>query len=255
MVTICLANHKGGTGKTSLSINLGTYFARKKLKVLLIDMDPQGHVAPGIGVEVGYNDRSMADILSNQEDITTVIQKTPVKNLDIAPANIRLSLVNETLYNSFKRERRLMKSMDSIYKNKTYNLVIIDCPPSLGPLVENTLMVADYCLIPCEPSSRSIDGLADFILKMKEVREGALDDNWNIVLSRVKKAARLTNEVIEEKLSDYKDRILKTKIYERESINQAQMAGIPVFDFPRGQLASENFTKFGKEVSLQCRIK
>ncbi|MBF0319850.1 MAG: ParA family protein [Nitrospirae bacterium] len=255
MVTVCLANHKGGTGKTSICINMGAYFAKKKTKTLIIDMDPQGHVAPGLGIEVGYDDRSIADVLSNQEDITTIIAHSHIKGLDVAPSNIRLSLVNETLYNSFKRERRLRKAMDKIYKDKTYDIVIIDCPPSLGPLVENTLMVVDYCIIPCEPSSRSIDGLADFILKLKDVREGELDSKWNIVMSRVKKSARLTNEVIDEKLSEYKNRIFKTKIYERESINQAQMAGIPVFDFPRGQLASENFTKFGKEVASRCQIK
>ncbi|WP_420266875.1 ParA family protein [Candidatus Magnetominusculus dajiuhuensis] len=255
MVTVCLANHKGGTGKTSICINMGTYFAKKKVKTLIIDMDPQGHVAPGLGIEVGYNDRCIADVLLNQEEIASIVANSSVKGLDVAPSNIRLSLVNETLYNSFKRERRLMRSMEKIYRDKTYDLVIIDCPPSLGPLVENTLMVADYCFIPCEPSSRSIDGLADFIIKLKDVREGELDGRWLIVLSRVKKSARLTNEVIDEKLSSYKDRIFKTKIFERESINQAQIAGIPVFDFPRGQLASDNFSKFGKEVASRCHIK
>ncbi|KWT82473.1 ParA family protein [Candidatus Magnetominusculus xianensis] len=255
MVTVCLANHKGGTGKTSICINMGTYFAKKKVRTLIIDMDPQGHVAPGLGIDIAYNDRSIADVLANQEEIAAIVANSSIKGLDVAPSNIRLSLVNETLYNTFKRERRLMKAMEKVYNDKTYDLVIIDCPPSLGPLVENSLMVTDYCLIPCEPSSRSIDGLADFIIKLKDVRDGELDDRWHIILSRVKKSARLTNEVIDNKLSEYKNRIFKTKIYERETINQAQIAGIPVFGFPRGQLASENFSKFGKEVASRCQIK
>ncbi|MBF0565468.1 MAG: ParA family protein [Nitrospirae bacterium] len=255
MVSLCIANHKGGTGKTSLSINLGAFFAKKKLKVLVVDMDPQGHVAPGLGIEVGYTDRSIADVLANQEDLATIIVPSNVEGLFVAPSNIKLSIVNETLYNTFKRERRLQKAMEKTYKDGVFDVIIVDCPPSLGPLVENTLMVADYCLIPCEPSSRSIDGLADFLHKISEVREGALDDKWFVVLSRVKRAAKLTNEVIEEKLAEYKSKILKTRIYEREAINQSQIAGLPVLDFPRGQQASEDFAKFGKEVATKCQIK
>ncbi len=218
-------------------------------------MDPQGHVSPGIGVQIGYNDRSIADILANQEDIASIITPTPIEGLDLAPSNIKLSLVNENLYNTFKRERRLLKSMESIVKEGRYDIIFIDCPPSLGPLVENALTVTDYCLIPCEPSSRSIDGLADFIKKMQEVREGELNDNWFIVLSRVKKAAKLTNEVIEEKLSEYKERILDTRVYEREAVNQSQIAGIPVYDFPRANKAIGNITNLAEEFSKKCPVK
>lgn len=254
MITITIANHKGGTGKTSISLNLGIFFARKKFRVLIIDMDPQGHLAAGLGFNIGYQDRSMADILSNQEDISTIITSTIVERLDLAPSNIKLSNVNEILHNTFKRECRLMKAMKGITEENRYDLVIIDSPPSLGPLIENSLMVSDRCLIPCEPSGRSIDGLADFIGKINEIREGELDDKWHIVLSRVKKAAKLTNEVIEDKLQEYTHRILGTKIYESEAINQAQIAGIPVFDFPRGGSASENITMLGEEVEKICQI-
>ncbi len=249
-----MANHKGGTGKTSLCIGLGVYFTRKALRVLIIDMDPQGHVAPGFGVEFRYNDRSIADVLANQEDLSSIIIPTAVKGLDLAPANIRLTKVRENLYNTFKRERRLMKSLERIRKENRYDLVLVDCPPSLGPLVENALMVADYCIVPCEPSSRSIDGLADLIERINEVREGDLKEYWYIVLSRVKKAAKVTNQVIEEKLSDYRNRILQTRIYERESINQAQIAGIPLFDFPRGRSARDNLIELGEEVNRLCQI-
>ncbi len=221
---------------------------------MIIDMDPQGHVAPGLGIDFGYNDRSVADVIADQEDISSVIIPTPVEGLDLVPSNIRLAKVRESLYNTFKRERRLIKAMESVLQEEPYDLVFIDCPPSLGPLVENALIATDYCLIPCEPSSRSIDGLADFVDRIHEIREGELDNRWHIILSRVKKAAKVTNEIIEEKLSGYRDRILSTRVFERESINQAQIAGIPVYDFPRGQSATENLTKLGEEVSRICQI-
>ncbi len=255
MSIICIANHKGGTGKTSLTINIGVYFAREKKRVLIIDMDPQGHIAPGLGIDIGYDDRSIADIISNQEDISSIIIPTSVERLEIAPSNIKLSLVNENLHTTFKRETRLKKTVESVLNDDKYDLILVDCPPSLGPLVENALMIVDYCIIPCEPSSRSIDGLADFVGKIKEVREGGLEDRWFIVLSRVKKIARLTNEAIEEKLKSYKDRILSSRIYEREAINQAQMAGVPVFYFPRGSLATQNFAEIGREIEEKCQIR
>jgi chromosome partitioning protein len=163
--------------------------------------------------------------------------------------------VQENLYNTFKREQRLRNSMAGILKNGAYHVAIIDCPPSLGPLVENALTVADYCFIPCEPSSRSIDGLADFIKKIHEVSDGALDDNWRILLSRVKKSARITNEVIEEKLLHYKHKIFENRVYEKETINQSQIAGMPVLEFPRGDSATRNFSDLGREVAGLCRIK
>jgi chromosome partitioning protein len=218
-------------------------------------MDPQGHIAPGLGIEVGYDDPNMADVLSRKVNLSSIIIQTPVKGLDLAPSNIRLSIVRENLYNTFKREQRLKRALNELSEEDPYDLILIDCPPSLGPLVENALIVSDFCIIPCEPSSRSIDGLADFIDKIHEVREGELEDRWHIVLTRVKKAAKLTNEVIEGKLKVFNDRIMNTKIYERESINQSQIAGVPVFDFPRGRSASESIIRLGEEVSRLCQIK
>lgn len=266
MTIISIANHKGGTGKTSMCLGLGSYFARNGYKVLIIDMDPQGHIAPGLGIDIGYDDPSMADVISMKKGIADIITKTNVDGLYIAPATIRLNYVSETLYNTFQRERRLKKALygDNKGDNKgereltqkaLYDIILIDCSPSMGPLVENAITVSDYCLIPCEPSSRSIDGLADFMARINEIREGELDKKWFIVLSRVKKSARLTNEVIDEKLSSLTDRIIETKIFERETVNQAQIAGITVFDFPRAGDVIDNYTKLGKEISKKFSIK
>jgi len=205
-------------------------------------------------MEVAYDHPCLADILINRTDPSAVILQTPIDNLNVIPSTIRLSKAAETMYNAFRRERRLKDALNGIISEKRYDVVFIDCPPSLGPLVENALTVADYCIVPCEPSSRSIDGLADLIDRIHEIRDGELDEKWFIVLSRVKKIARLTNEVIEGKLSAYRERICRTRIFERESINQAQIAGIPVFDFPRARAAVENLSEFAEELEGLCRI-
>ncbi|MBF0472742.1 MAG: ParA family protein [Nitrospirae bacterium] len=255
MAIISIANHKGGTGKTSMCLGIGVYFARNGYKVLIIDMDPQGHIAPGLGIDIGYDDPSMADVISLKKGISDIIIKTNIDGLYIAPATIRLNYVSETLYNTFQRERRLKKALADLIQDHLYDVILIDCSPSMGPLVENALTVSDYCLIPCEPSSRSIDGLADFMHRVNEIREGVLDNKWFIVLSRVKKAAKLTNEVIDEKLSEFTNRIIETKVFERETVNQAQIAGVTVFDFPRAGDVIDNYTKLGAEISKKCGIK
>jgi chromosome partitioning protein len=255
MSIISIANHKGGTGKTSMCLGLGVFFARSGYRVLIIDMDPQGHIAPGLGVDIAYDDPSMADVISLNKKITDIIIQTSITNLDIAPATIRLNYVSESLYNTFQRERRLKKTLIELIKENKYDVILIDCSPSMGPLVENALTVSDFCLIPCEPSSRSIDGLADFMRRVNEIREGELDKKWFIVLSRVKKAAKLTNEVIDEKLADFTDRIIETKVFERETVNQAQIAGVTVFDFPRATDVIDNYTNLGQEIIKKCAIK
>ncbi|MFQ5559291.1 MAG: ParA family protein [Nitrospinota bacterium] len=236
-----------------MSIALGAYFGRSGSRALLIDLDPQGHVAPGLGLDLAYDDNSIADVLMDGAPLSSIISPTSIDGFDIAPSNIKLSMVNETLYNTFQREKKLQKALAATVEKKEYQYIILDCPPSLGPLVENALTIADLCLIPCEPSSRSIDGLADFTKKISEVRDGKLDDHWYIILSRVKRSARITNEVIGEKLNGYKSKILNTRIYEKEVINQAQIAGIPIFQFPKGNPAAETFSLLGEEVENRCQ--
>lgn len=128
---ICFSTHKGGTAKTTSSINLACGLARKNYKTLLVDVDPQGHSTIGLGFELKFEDKNIADILPDKNiDIKKVIRPTKTENLDILPSNIRLSPVGESLYASIRKEERLQKRLASV--SERYQHIVIDCPPSLG---------------------------------------------------------------------------------------------------------------------------
>lgn len=243
---ICFSTHKGGTGKTTSSISLAASLARAGKKTLLIDLDPQGHSSLGLGVELAYEEPNTADVLSDRAlSLKDILRETTVPNLTIVPSNLRLASVAESLYAKFKREERLERSLKPL--KKSYEWVVIDCPPALGVLTANALTAADAIIIPCQMGARALDGLGDLLDLVHLLKKDDFEE-WRILLTMIDPRKTVTQEIFAELLKPYQTKVLKTQIFTSEALNQAQMARQDIFAFDARSRGAQNYEELTKEL-------
>lgn len=243
---ICFSTHKGGTGKTTSSINLASGLARAGKKTLLVDLDPQGHSSLGLGVEIGYDEPNIADVLTDHgQSLEKILRLTEIPNLAIAPSNLRLASVAESLYAKFKREERLEQNLKPL--KDSYEWIVIDCPPALGVLTANAANASDAVIIPCQMGARALDGLGD-LLNLVHLLKGESFKNWWILLTMIDPRKTVTLDIFQQILDPYQERILKTRIAVSESLNQAQMAKQDIFTFDPKSKGAQNYEVLTNEL-------
>jgi chromosome partitioning protein len=244
-VIVCFATHKGGTGKTTSSINLAAGLARAGKSTLLIDLDPQGHSTLGMGVELDDDDINVADALSKRAlPLADVIQTTATPGLDIAPSTLRLASVAESLSTMLKREERLAKVVASTTR---YEWIVIDCPPMLGVLTANAVAASNLALVPCPTGARALDGLED-LLDLVYVLKGERYPHWRVLLTMVDPRKTVTQEIFQEQLRPFERMVLTTKILTSEALNQSQMAKRDVYTFDPRSRGAANYEALTKEL-------
>ena len=230
---VAIINQKGGTGKTTTTLNLGAALAYQGYRTLIVDLDPQGHTTIGIGIEPEVIANSVADILTTpKKSIAEVVVPSYILGLDIAPAHIHLARAAEQVYTRVFREAILANAL----KDVDYDFVLVDCPPSLGVLTTNTLYACDFIVIPCQISRYSLDGLADLLTTVETVKNLSLDelfqgDLFRILLTMFDKRNSITNEYILKQLKPYREKTFTTVIMKNEALNQAQIAQKAIFDY------------------------
>ena len=169
--TIAIANQKGGASKTTTAIHLGVAIAELGKRVLLIDLDPQGHLAEGFGIMADNLKREMSDVFEGSTRIGEIIIPGVRPSLDLAPSNIRLSDMELTLVNLRFRESKLERALRPILER--YDYILLDCPPSLGLLTVNALIAADKVLIPMSAEYYSMLGVSLLINTIETIRQEA----------------------------------------------------------------------------------
>ena len=241
---VAILNQKGGTGKTTTTINLGAALAFQGHRTLMVDLDPQGHTTIGIGVEPESFRESMAEVFTiPKKIINEVVVATYIPKLFVAPATIHLAQAAEQVYSRVFREAILAQAL----KGLDFEFVIIDCPPSLGVLTTNSLYACDFIIIPCQISRYSLDGLADLLTTIETVKSLGLEelfqgDHFRIMLTMFDKRNRITNEYILEQLKPYREKTFATAIMKNEALNQAQIAQKSIFDYdPRSSGAQDYY--------------
>jgi chromosome partitioning protein len=243
---VCFATHKGGTAKTTSSINLAAGLARAGTRTLLIDLDPQGHASIGLGVEPAYDEPTIADILNDRDlAIAKITYPTAVSGLTLAPSNLRLASVAESLYSKLKREERLSTALTRA--GAAYEWIVIDCPPALGVLTANAVEASDVIIIPCQMGARALDGLED-LLDVVHVLKGKAFAEWWILLTMLDPRKTVTLDVFEKMLEPYASKVMRTRIFTNEALNHAQMARQDIFSFDARSRGALNYQELTREL-------
>lgn len=243
---ISVANQKGGVGKTTTTVNLGTILAKRGKKVLLIDADPQGNATSGLGLEKEV-EFSTYDILVNETEMKNTIQDTVIKNLKVCPSNINLAGAEVELVSMMSREQRLKEKLDEI-KDK-FDYILIDCPPSLGLVTLNSFTASDSVLIPVQCEYYALEGLGQLLNTInlvkkhlnKEIQvEGAL-------LTMYDMRTNLSNQVVKEVKKYFDDKVYKTVIPRNVRLSEAPSYGMPITEYDPRSKGAKSYVKFAKE--------
>ena len=166
---IACANQKGGVGKTTTVVSLASYLALDGHRVLMVDMDPQGNATSGVGIDKEATRGSVYDVLLGDTPVGSVLKHTPIENLDVLPSSRSLAGAEVELVPRPGRERRLKQVLEGT--GGSYDIILIDCPPSLGLLTVNALTAADSVLIPLQCEYYALEGLGQLIATIDLIRE------------------------------------------------------------------------------------
>jgi chromosome partitioning protein len=246
---IAIANQKGGVAKTTTVIHLGVALAELGKHVLLIDLDPQGHLAEGFGIVSDRLEAEMSDVLDGSRRLTDIIIPNIRPNLDLAPSNIRLSDMELTLVNMRFREHKLKRALDPILSR--YDFILLDCPPSLGLLTVNALICAKQVLIPMASEYYSMLGVSLLIKTIDTLsREANPDLSILGIIHTHHKRTIHAREVVSRTKAELGERvrIFETPINDSTRFAEAAGQGSTVFDLAPEIEGAQAYRQIAKEI-------
>ena len=244
---ISIANQKGGVGKTTTAVNVGTMLAKKGKKVMLIDCDPQGNATSGLGIDKDA-EYSLYDVLINEVNIKQTLQDTCLSNLKICPANMNLAGAEVELVNQMSREQRMKSSLEGV--RDEFDFILIDCPPSLGLVTLNAFTASDSVLIPVQCEYFALEGLGQLLNTINLVKKH-LNKSLEIegaVLTMYDIRTNLSNQVVKEVKKYFGDKVYKTVIPRNIKLSEAPSYGMPIMLYDGKSKGARCYEKLTKEI-------
>ena len=253
---ICVANQKGGVGKTTTSVNLAAALTLLGRRVLIVDMDPQGNASSGLGVKRYENQaNNVYQVLIGERTIAEAIQPTHVERLDILPANPDLVGAEIELVEMPQREYRLKGALGSI--SDRYDYVLIDCPPSLGLLTINSLSAAETFLVPLQCEYFALEGLSQ-LLNTAGLIKKSLNQELRIegiVLTMFDARNNLSHQVVAEIQSHFSEKVFHAIIPRNVRLSEAPSHGQTIFQYDSKSIGAKRYLELANELDERVRAK
>ena len=245
IISIC--NQKGGTGKTTTTVNLSAALSELGKKVMIIDVDPQGNATSGVGVNKNELDKSVYDLLIGKFSVEEVVIRNVYNNLDIIPCNINLTGAEIELVGALSRENRLKKTLEPVQAN--YDFIFIDSPPSLGLLTLNALVASDSIIVPIQCEFYALEGVSQLLNTINLVRDGlnAKLSIEGVLLTMADFRTNLTTEVINEIKSYFKEKVYNTIIPRNIRLSEAPSFGKPITLYDNNSIGAIRYKELAQE--------
>ncbi|MCP5468485.1 MAG: ParA family protein [Deltaproteobacteria bacterium] len=250
IISVC--SQKGGVGKTTTASNLGAILSKNyNKKVLVVDLDPQGHIEKSLGALIpeGIEYTPLSSVLTAKKgNILDAVIPTTWENLNLTPGDKELSETESILASKIGKEFILSQVIDPALSH--YDFIIFDCPPNLGNLTLNALVCSEYCIVPCEMSVLSFEGVSDLLETLELVNErlNAGLDILGVLFTRVDKRNTSMNEIIYTHIQkQFGKKVFRNQIAVNTALNKAQLAGLPIFEkFPSSK-GAKDYQAFSEE--------
>ena len=249
---IAISSQKGGVAKTTSCISLGASLVELGACVLLIDLDPQGHLTRAVGMNPEKMRHSSGDVLLNQATLLSVTRESYIPNMDILPSNPGLLIVDKLLYKTEAYEYRL-KNAINIMQGNFYDYIILDCPPSFGPLTLNALACSDLAIIPvtCDYySAQSLKGYLDVFDLVK--RKNNPEVIFRVLITLFEPRTRISHLILEQYRNTYKNKVLNSRISLDVKIRESAVLGKPVTEYSKNSRGANEYRALAREL-VECQ--
>jgi chromosome partitioning protein len=246
---LCVANQKGGVGKTTTTVSLAAALAQLGARVLIVDLDPQGNATTGLGLRAEEGDPGTYRVLVDALPITAARIATEVAGLDVVPSSIDLAGAEVELVSAFSREMLLRRALEPIRDD--YDVVFIDCPPSLGLLTVNALVAADQVLVPIQCEYYALEGVGQLMRTVQLVGDNLNRDLelGGVVLTMYDGRTNLSQQVVDEVRGYFGDRAYQTVIPRTVRLSEAPSFGQPITVFDPHSRGSRAYQRLAGEVA------